>query len=87
MKATKPLFISAVIAIVAFSIGASAPGDSRPSGVSAERWITLSDKAGLVVGTESAGTPILVELHVMTSTGWRRARVDNPAALVPLGSR
>jgi hypothetical protein len=81
------VIVAAVIVVAAISVGASGSGDSMPLGVAAERWIAIGDKAGFKLTSDSGASLVTAELYLRTDKGWRRARLDNPAAIVPLERR
>jgi hypothetical protein len=74
----------ATVIIAAIGIGASAGGGQRPSEVSAERWISISVRAGFAVIPSKGAQSVGAELYLKTEQGWRRARVENPAHAYPV---
>lgn len=94
MKSLK--ILSAVLTaalLAALTIGAN-PGDpGRPSNVSSKRWISIGTNAGFALNAEVGGpntlaersnVPVVAELYVKTTSGWKRARLDNPVYATPL---
>jgi hypothetical protein len=85
MKKAKATAIALVTALIAaLCIGASSGGDQRPSGVSSQQWIGISDRAGFKVVDSDESRSVGAQLFIKTEKGWRPARVENPAHVYPV---
>ena len=87
--------VAAAILLATLTIGAnSGSTPQRPPNIPVERWIALGPNAGFALNanlggseaaTEDRSNPqVVAELHVKTSNGWARARIDNPVHAIPL---
>jgi hypothetical protein len=80
MKTAKTVLLAFVALLAAaFFVGAKDATSDRPSEINAERWIKLSDTAGLVLTDELAKMGRLAaHLYVRTEKGWRAVSLLNP---------
>ena len=95
MKPLKTLAaVTAAVLLTAFTIGANPGSAARPGSIPAERWIAIGPNAGFAVNANLGGpdsvaehrsnVAVVAELYVKTTSGWKRARLDNPVSAVPL---
>lgn len=84
MKILKSFLLVVVAAVAAALLAAASDSGSRPSSASSERWVPIGEKAGFVLTSEKGDT-VGAELYVKTEKGWRRARIENPFTLMPIG--
>ena len=86
--------VLAAALLIALTIGANSGAPERPSNIPANRWIAVGKTAGFAVNADVGGPetmaerrtnlPVVAELYVRTTSGWKRARLDNPVQAVPL---
>lgn len=83
MKALKiSAFLAAGLLVALIGMGAAAAEDARPPSIPKERWIKLSDHAGLVLPADAATAngPVSTQLYVkLEKGGWKPAKIDNAA--------
>lgn len=79
MKALKiTALLAAGLLVALIGVGAAAADDARPASIPKERWIKLSDHAGLALGADAAtaATPVSTQLYVkLDKVGWKMAKI------------
>ena len=82
----KILVALTVLVAAALFVGASDAPSDRPANVEAQRWVKLSDTAGIALTGDPTSTR-LVSGHVYIRTGnaWRVVAIHNPARAELLG--
>lgn len=77
------LFVAGTAVAAALLVGANGGEGGRPSFVTAENWIAVSDKAGFALTTYKSNSQG-AELWLKTEEGWIRGRLENPFVLTPV---
>ena len=73
--------------VALLGMGAAAKSeDKHPPSIPDNRWIKLSDHAGLALAPDfaTASGPVTAQLYVkLENGGWKQARLENPAVVMP----
>jgi hypothetical protein len=83
MKSLRIGTLALGVALLALLLaGANSPAVDRPAGIEANRWIRISESAGLVLtNAQNPRQPLVGQLFVRTDSGWHVVAIHSPATV------